>query len=167
MFKLCFIKAWCHVCTHIDKYIFIFHPCIHFLPVILIFLKYKAIAFVMWPSGSTSIVKCTLNWLSNNWPDLNQQVRVHLIIDLELRMVQDGSLFPADVQQMLPVKEGLPWTPGLDQQDPDPLHIKEEEVGQKSDRRDAQTISDSPLYFCLSRVFMYLMLCISMLKYCT
>lgn len=59
-------------------------------------------------------------------------------------MVQDGSLFPADVQQMLPVKEGLPWTPSLDQQDPDPLHIKEEEVGQKRSSLDEADIIKFP-----------------------
>ncbi|KAM9707873.1 uncharacterized protein ACNS7B_000337 [Menidia menidia] len=34
---------------------------------------------------------------------------------------------PADVQQVLVVKEEDPWIPGLDQQDPEGLNIKEEE----------------------------------------
>ena len=36
-------------------------------------------------------------------------------------------LFPADVQQLLVIKEEVPWSSILDQQDPELLHIKEEE----------------------------------------
>ena len=36
-------------------------------------------------------------------------------------------VFPADVQQLLVIKEEVPWSSSLDQQDPEPVHIKEEE----------------------------------------
>ena len=39
------------------------------------------------------------------------------------------SVFPAGVQQLLVIKEEVPpeWSPSLDQEDPEPLHIKEEQ----------------------------------------
>ncbi|KAL3968149.1 hypothetical protein ACER0C_030182 [Sarotherodon galilaeus] len=41
--------------------------------------------------------------------------------------INQTAVFPADVQQMLVIKEEeLSWTPSLDQQNPDHLHIKEE-----------------------------------------
>ncbi|KAM9707927.1 uncharacterized protein ACNS7B_000385 [Menidia menidia] len=41
--------------------------------------------------------------------------------------IRKFSGLPADVQQMLVVKEEDPWIPSLDQQDPEGLNIKEEE----------------------------------------
>ncbi|KAM9707699.1 uncharacterized protein ACNS7B_000219 [Menidia menidia] len=41
--------------------------------------------------------------------------------------IRKFSGLPADVQQMLVVKEEYPWNPSLDQQDPEGLNIKEEE----------------------------------------
>ncbi|KAM9707847.1 uncharacterized protein ACNS7B_000320 isoform 5-T5 [Menidia menidia] len=41
--------------------------------------------------------------------------------------IRKFSGLPADVQQMLEVKEEDPWIPSLDQQDPEGLNIKEEE----------------------------------------
>nr|XP_004566043.2 zinc finger protein 501 isoform X2 [Maylandia zebra] len=40
--------------------------------------------------------------------------------------INQTAVFPADVQQMLVIKEELPWTPSLDQQDIGHIHIKEE-----------------------------------------
>ncbi|XP_037836909.1 zinc finger protein 26-like isoform X4 [Kryptolebias marmoratus] len=37
------------------------------------------------------------------------------------------TVLPADAQQMLVIKTEVPWSSGLDQQDPEPLHIKKEE----------------------------------------
>jgi len=37
------------------------------------------------------------------------------------------SVLPADVQQVVVIKEEVPWSSSLDQQDPELLHIKEEE----------------------------------------
>ncbi|KAL3968156.1 RNA polymerase II elongation factor ELL [Sarotherodon galilaeus] len=59
-------------------------------------------------------------------------------------LVQTQVKKDVDVQQMLPVKEELPWTPSLDQQDPDPLHIKEEEVGEKRNSLDEADIIKFP-----------------------
>ncbi|XP_063338348.1 zinc finger protein 271-like [Pelmatolapia mariae] len=53
----------------------------------------------------------------------------------------EENVVDTNVQQMLPVKEGLLWTPGWDQQDPDPLHIK---VGQKRNSLDKADIIKFP-----------------------
>lgn len=37
-------------------------------------------------------------------------------------------MLPADIQQVVVIKEEVPWSPSLDQQDPDHLHIKEEQA---------------------------------------
>ncbi|XP_030610445.1 zinc finger protein 570-like [Archocentrus centrarchus] len=37
------------------------------------------------------------------------------------------AVLPADVQQLLVVKEEVPWSPSLDQQEPEHLHIKKEQ----------------------------------------
>ncbi|XP_038592394.1 uncharacterized protein LOC119916452 isoform X4 [Micropterus salmoides] len=44
-------------------------------------------------------------------------------------MPRKKSVLPADVQQLLVIKEEVPseWSPSLDQEDPEPLHIKEEQ----------------------------------------
>ncbi|XP_038592409.1 uncharacterized protein LOC119916457 isoform X3 [Micropterus salmoides] len=44
-------------------------------------------------------------------------------------MPRRKTVFPADVQQLLVIKEETPpeWSPSLDQEDPEPLHIKEEQ----------------------------------------
>jgi len=36
-------------------------------------------------------------------------------------------VFPADVQQLLVIKEEVPWSSSVDQQNPEPDHVKEEE----------------------------------------
>ncbi|XP_045924694.1 uncharacterized protein LOC123982844 isoform X3 [Micropterus dolomieu] len=44
-------------------------------------------------------------------------------------MPRKNTVLPADVQQLLVIKEEVPpeWSPSLDQEDPEPLHIKEEQ----------------------------------------
>ncbi|XP_038592417.1 uncharacterized protein LOC119916460 isoform X3 [Micropterus salmoides] len=44
-------------------------------------------------------------------------------------MPRRKTVLPADVQQLLVIKEEVPseWSPSLDQEDPEPLHIKEEQ----------------------------------------
>ncbi|XP_045924710.1 zinc finger protein 436-like [Micropterus dolomieu] len=44
-------------------------------------------------------------------------------------MPRKKTVLPADVQQLLVIKEEVPseWSPSLDQEDPEPLHIKEEQ----------------------------------------
>ena len=54
------------------------------------------------------------------------------------------SVLPADVQQVVVIKEEVPWSSSLDQQDPEPLHIKEEEeelwTSQKGDHMETDYI---------------------------
>ncbi|KAM4524953.1 uncharacterized protein PAE49_001061 [Odontesthes bonariensis] len=58
----------------------------------------------------------------------------------ELEQTQDSKdlMLPADVKQVLVIKEEVPWSSSLDQQDPELLHIKEEEeelwTGQKGEQ---------------------------------
>ncbi|KAM4524955.1 uncharacterized protein PAE49_001062 isoform 2-T2 [Odontesthes bonariensis] len=62
----------------------------------------------------------------------------------ELEQTQDSRdlMLPADVQQLLVIKEEVPWIPSLDQQDPVTVCIKEEEeelwTGQEGEQLDEQ-----------------------------
>ncbi|XP_069016039.1 uncharacterized protein [Embiotoca jacksoni] len=54
--------------------------------------------------------------------------------------VSRGEVLPPDVQQLVVIKEEVPheWSPSLDQQDPELLHIKEEEEELRSSQEEEQ-----------------------------
>ncbi|XP_041830735.1 oocyte zinc finger protein XlCOF6.1-like [Melanotaenia boesemani] len=65
----------------------------------------------------------------------------------ELEEIQDSKdlTLPADVQQLLVIKEEVPWSSSLDQQDPEPVHVKEEKqelwTSQKLDEQEETDIN--------------------------
>ncbi|XP_038585516.1 zinc finger protein OZF-like [Micropterus salmoides] len=63
--------------------------------------------------------------------DFQRSERQHKLLDAVFSPTCQvhRSVFPADVQQLLVIKEEVPpeWSPSLDQEDTEPLHIKEEQ----------------------------------------
>ncbi|XP_069016532.1 zinc finger protein 62 homolog [Embiotoca jacksoni] len=53
-------------------------------------------------------------------------------------VVNQTAVIPPDVQQLVRIKEEVPWSPSLDQQDPELLHIKEEEEELWSSQEEEQ-----------------------------
>ncbi|XP_041829669.1 gastrula zinc finger protein XlCGF57.1-like [Melanotaenia boesemani] len=74
--------------------------------------------------------------------DLVPSIPAESTSELEQTQNSKDTMLPADVQPLLVIKEEVPWS-SLDQQDPEPLHIKEEEeelwtsqVGEKLDGKE-------------------------------
>ncbi|XP_041830687.1 uncharacterized protein LOC121632933 [Melanotaenia boesemani] len=102
------------------------------------------------PSGTTSRMTMPEKWSLQ--PDDPRGLRLMPSIPAastsELENTRDNKalVLPDDVQQLVVMKEEVPWSSSLDQQDPEPLCIKEEEdefwISQEEEQLDGQRETD-------------------------